>query len=431
MSRNPVLLVEPGARGELNLGSGVRAHVVRGVKPGPIVWAWAPRGAEDPSMAQALGELRDRLEPARLAGAIGLLLDGPPPPLLREQYPWAAIVRAISDGADAIVLCESMLPGFLAAPHAALELDDKAARKIARALGAAYLTPEVATAPLDRALLAAPAVTWIDGESDRLSRAVIDRAARALRSLCATLGMIDEEPARPAVRVALKAIATVEAPGPGMVEPLVAPGALIRLGEVAALVGEPGLGRRKLCAPATGVVLFARAGQLVGGTVMGIGKLRRALPAVVRASTVRARVVEVGWCERVALPALGIARLEAKIDTGARTSALHVNAMTPAGADADGRPLLDIELPSGRRGRTVRARVAIVEFTSVRDSGGHEERRPVIETLLALGGAARPARITLTSRGDMQFPMLVGRTALGPEIRVVPTRRFLLDGKRS
>ena len=427
---NPVELVPPGERGEIRLAGELRAWVVRGVRPGPIVWAWAPRGLSDPSMAQAVGELRDRLHPEELPGAVGLLPDGPPPPIDREAYPWAAPIRAISSGAAAVVLLESMLPGYQAAAHVALDLDDKPSRAIARGLGASYLAPHLVTPPPNRAIVTAPTVVWLDGESERLERAVIDRAGRALRSLLATLGMIDELPIEPPVRVVLKAIADVDAGGAGLVEPVVTPGALVRLGEVAAYLGEPGLyGRRALCAPATGVVLYARSGQLTGGSVVGIGKLKRALPSVMRthaSAKAEPAWIEIGWCERVALPELGVT-LKAKIDTGARSSALHVVSMREAGVSPAGRPLLDLEVPAGR-GRSRPVRVEVIEHTQVRDSGGHAERRPVIETVLRLGGLERRVRVTLTFRGDMRFPMLVGRTALAPEFRIHPTRRFLLRG---
>jgi hypothetical protein len=397
--------------------------VVRGEAPGPTVWAWAPRGEADPSMAQALGELRDELSCTTLRGAVGFLLDGPPPPLAREQYPWAPAVRAICDGAAAVVLCTSLPPGYEAAPHVALDLDDKPARRIARALGAGFVAPPVETPPLHRGLLSAPTVMWIDGEAERLSRPVVDRASAALRSLLGALAVTDDEPLVPPVRVVLKSIVNVEIAAPGVVEPAVAAGALVRAGEVAAWVGEPGLRtRRPLAAPATGVVLFTRAGRLPFGAVVGIGKLRRALPKVSR--TQPASTVEIGWCERVALPELGV-RLPAKIDTGARTSALHVLSIAPAGVAPSGRAQLDVILPAGRT-RVATARVEVVEQTLVRDSGGHADRRPVIETLLRLGPIERRVRVSLTDRGDMRFPMLVGRTALGADVRVQPARRWLL-----
>jgi hypothetical protein len=336
----------------------------------------------------------------------------------REQYPFADAIRAIAEECAAIVLFESMLPGYIAMPHVAVDLDHAASRKVARALGASYVTPHFVTPP---PAVSAPTATWLDGEAERIERKVVDRAVRAMRSLLAALGLSDEKSPPPPVRVVLKAIAEVSAPLPGLVEPVVAPGALVRLGEVAAYSGAPGLAsRRPLRAPATGVVLWTRSGQLSGGAVVGIGKLRRALPAVMRAhKTNDARAsIDLGWCERVALPSLGIDKLKAKIDTGARTCALHVASMRDLG---DGR--WEIEAP-GRKSRKLI--VEVHEFAQVRDSRGRVERRPVIETALRLGPVERRVRISLTHRGDMLFPMLIGRTALGPEFRVHPARRFLL-----
>ena len=129
------------------------------------------------------------------------------------------------------------------------------------------------------------------------------------------------------------------------------------------------------------------------------------------------------------LPGLGIERLKAKIDTGARTSALHVARMRTV--DTAGgphrRPILEITVPGGGRGQRPHVvRAAVREFTSVRDTSGRTERRPVIETSLKLGSIERRIAVTLTNRGDMLFPMLIGRTALGPEIVVDPARRYLL-----
>jgi hypothetical protein len=181
---NPVELVPPGECGEIMLANDLRASVVRGAQPGPTVWAWAPRGDADPSMALALAELRDHLQPGALSGAVGLLLDGPPPPFappggrhgLAERYPWEEPIRALCERTDALVLLESMLPGYQAAAHVALDLDDKPARQVARALGATYVAPHFVTPPPDPALVKAPTVVWLDGEYERLERAVVNRA---------------------------------------------------------------------------------------------------------------------------------------------------------------------------------------------------------------------------------------------------------------
>jgi hypothetical protein len=75
-------------------------------------------------------------------------------------------------------------------------------------------------------------------------------------------------------------------------------------------------------------------------------------------------------------------------------------------------------------------RAAVHGFVMVRDTSGRTERRPVIETTLRLGTLKRRIAVTLTNRGDMLFPVLIGRTALGPGIVVDPSRRYLLGKTR-
>jgi hypothetical protein len=429
-TRNPIALVAPGESGMVSLARDVTAFVARGEEPGPIVWVWAPRGERDPSHAQALSELRDRLSPQGLRGAVGLLVDGPPPPLLHESYAWTPAVRALAQDADAVVLLSSLPVGWEAAAHVTLDPSSTRARKVARALGASVLAPEGAMAALNHALVGPAAVTWLDGESERLSRQVIDRAAAALGSLLGTFGMSDDPPLSPEVRVMLKAVATVDAEGGGLVEPVVAPGELVLKGQPVAYAGAPGTRtRRTLRAPANGVVLWLRSGQVLGGDVMGIGKLRRALPRMQAARrrdgerTTDGERLDLGWCEQVTLPELGV-KVRAKIDTGARSCALHVTSMREVAFDDDGHVLMDLTLPD-ERGRSRAMRVMVLEYAHVKDSGGHTERRPVIETLLQMGGRAWRVRVTLTDRGDMRFAMLVGRTALTADMRVHPTRRYL------
>ena len=365
MTRNAALLMPPGESGELQLARDVTAHVVRGERPGPVVWAWAPRGESDPSMAQALGELRDRLSPRNMAGAVGLLLQGPPPPMAGEAYRWAGAIRTVTEGADALVLLAAPPSPLLATPHAELDVHDAAARKIARALGARFALP--AALPLERTVVAAPAVWWIDGESERLSRAVIDRAAGALGSLLGTLGVTDDPPLQPEVRVVIKSVVTVATTG-GVLEAVALPGELVERGQPIAYEGPPGAReRRTVRAPVAGVVLSLPAAQSPGGGVITIGKLARALPklrahrrgadvldpAAAAGGTERSEVMTVGWCEHVALPELGV-RLRAKIDTGARSCALHVTSMREIGFDDDGNVLVRHH-PARRAGPAARA----------------------------------------------------------------------------
>jgi hypothetical protein len=243
--------------------------------------------------------------------------------------------------------------------------------------------------------------------------------------------------------VALDPPLRVAAPADGFLEAPAAPGTRVRaraaLGQLAPILPGSAL---KLEAPADGLVIEAAASGPVrrGATLFRVVPLPRAtgrrraqtpgggLPAAEATGDVENKI-RVGWVEEVGLPALGIDRLKAKIDTGARTSALHVARMRTV--DTSGgphrRPILEITVPRGGQGhRPVVVRAAVREFATVRDTSGRTERRPVIETAIQLGPIKRRIAVTLTNRGDMLFPMLIGRTALGPGVVVDPARRYLL-----
>jgi len=125
----------------------------------------------------------------------------------------------------------------------------------------------------------------------------------------------------------------------------------------------------------------------------------------------------------VALPGLGIARIKAKVDTGARSSALH--ALDLETVERKGVTWIRFSvLPVQRSSRgLVRAEAPLVDRRSVRSSSGRSERRPVVEVGVELGGQRFPVEMTLTRRDQMGFRMLLGRTAL--------RRRFLVDPGRS
>lgn len=136
----------------------------------------------------------------------------------------------------------------------------------------------------------------------------------------------------------------------------------------------------------------------------------------------------IGWKEYVALPELGVASLKAKVDTGARTSALHVAAIRALGEPSDGEAEIEITLAPDRRRpeRLVRARVRQLARIQVTDSGGHPELRPVIETLLVLGGVQKRIRLTLADRSTMLFRMILGRKALEGDFLVDVSKKYLL-----
>jgi hypothetical protein len=234
----------------------------------------------------------------------------------------------------------------------------------------------------------------------------------------------------------------VRAPAGGLVEEAVSPGVLVRAGATLARLAPTLPGRATpVTAPVDAIVLEApgRAAARRGTPLFLLAPLPAGTRRRKRAGTGAADAgqagqpqpakLRAGWVEHVTLPDLAIPRLKAKIDTGARTSALHVTRMRVV--DTAGgplrRPILEMTVPGGGRGRRPhRVRAAVRGYVVVRDTSGRMERRPVIETALRLGPLNKRIAVTLTNRGDMLFPMLIGRTALGATIVVDPARRYLL-----
>lgn len=137
-----------------------------------------------------------------------------------------------------------------------------------------------------------------------------------------------------------------------------------------------------------------------------------------------ASLVVLGWRELVALPALGIMRLRAKVDTGARSSALHVDAQWRF--VEQGAPWVGFRLaPRRHRGRSYEAAAPIHDERDVTDSGGHRAVRAFIRTPLRVAGIEHVVEINLVDRGTMLFPLLLGRTTLHGRFMVDPARSFL------
>jgi hypothetical protein len=136
-----------------------------------------------------------------------------------------------------------------------------------------------------------------------------------------------------------------------------------------------------------------------------------------------------GWREWVRLPELGIDRIKAKVDTGARTSALH--AFEIVDFEEEGRRRLRFKIhPIQRDTDTVVECVADVsDQRIVSDSGGHKELRWVIQSDIIVGQHLRQAEFTLTLRDNMMFRMLLGRTAIAGWATVDPARSYLAGKK--
>lgn len=134
--------------------------------------------------------------------------------------------------------------------------------------------------------------------------------------------------------------------------------------------------------------------------------------------------IMLGWREWVSLPQLGVAAIRAKVDSGARTSALHVDAQWrffQAGA-----PWVGFRLTPGHvGGAAVDCHAPVFDEREVTDSGGRRSSRVFVRTALRLAGIEREIEVNLSDRRDMLFPMLLGRTAMARAFTVDPARSWL------
>ncbi|MEE2825376.1 MAG: RimK/LysX family protein, partial [Planctomycetota bacterium] len=139
---------------------------------------------------------------------------------------------------------------------------------------------------------------------------------------------------------------------------------------------------------------------------------------------IMSKLKTLGWREWVRIPDLGIRRIKAKVDTGAKSSCIHA---------------FDVEIVNGDQGSLVSFKIAprqrtdellvhveapLLEYRQIRSSTGHKTNRPVIRTAIRLAGQRFDIDLTLVDRSEMGFRMLLGRDALRGRFVVDPSRSY-------
>lgn len=137
--------------------------------------------------------------------------------------------------------------------------------------------------------------------------------------------------------------------------------------------------------------------------------------------------VIIGWTEYIDLPDWGVTDLRAKVDTGARTSALHVENVEELPRD---QVRFDVVLHREKRDRRIHVRTRISRRGAVRSSTGHRTHRLFVETTLRLGTVEKRVEISLVDREKMIHRMLLGRGALSGPFLIDVDRRAVLRSKR-
>ncbi|UPG85213.1 RimK/LysX family protein [Luteibacter aegosomatis] len=141
-------------------------------------------------------------------------------------------------------------------------------------------------------------------------------------------------------------------------------------------------------------------------------------------------VITLGWRERLALPSLGIPVLKAKLDTGARSSSLHVEWLEADERD-DGTWLRFQVRTTRRGGISEPCEARATGRRTVTDSGGHSTERWFIQADIELAGQRFIAEVNLTDRRHMLFPLLLGRTALHGRFQVDPSLSYSQTPRRA
>ena len=150
-----------------------------------------------------------------------------------------------------------------------------------------------------------------------------------------------------------------------------------------------------------------------------------------KTSKLKQKKMVIGWREWLALPDLGIQAIKAKVDTGARTSALHTFGLEPFEKDGTLKVKFTVHPLQRRNDIEVCCVADVVDRRRVTSSDGQNEKRYVIQTIVALGDIRWPIELTLTNRRSMRFRMLLGRAAVTGPLLVDPAKSYLTGRKLS
>ena len=134
--------------------------------------------------------------------------------------------------------------------------------------------------------------------------------------------------------------------------------------------------------------------------------------------------LRLGWEEWVSLPDLGLPTLRVKVDTGAKTSALHATDIETFGRAEKPQVRFTVHPIPGRVDLEIPCSAEVIDRREVTSSNGDTEMRYVITTPLEIAGESWPIEVTLTDRSGMASHMLLGRQALSDRVTVVPGERF-------
>ena len=140
------------------------------------------------------------------------------------------------------------------------------------------------------------------------------------------------------------------------------------------------------------------------------------------------QVAQIGWREWVGLPRLGVDRIKAKIDTGARTAALHAEDVEPF--TRDGADWVRFKIARGEEGAPwLACEAPVADIREIKNTSGVPERRYIINTSLRLGTRRWSIEMSLANRAQMGFELILGRTSIRRRKLVVNPGRSFLAGE--